>query len=209
MVKPRLLVGISDSVAINKIRLKVAAILEAILEQDLWIDDFYLHPLGFYYCRLFVSEQNQIRLHIWLKGYAQKKDLYIHDHFYDLCSWVLCGKIKDYTYEVSNTDKESDYSLFTSSYKNDKNVRTITKTAQSMSVALVSERILSRGDKYYIPRGSFHSNDIIFDSHDITFTCVYTYNHKDDNSPNVIGYLRMMNMLKATRLNCLGSKLES
>lgn len=162
-------------------------IFDLIMNQDKWTNDFFLHPLGFYYCRLFYNDEHQVRLHIWEPNYPVKKDLFIHDHFYDLCSWVLCGEIVDYTYKVEPTIEKTDYCIFTSSYRTDKNVRTLTKTDTFLSVKMKEERIIIRNEKYIIPRDTFHSNRILFDRSDLTTTFVYTFNHKDHHSPNVVG----------------------
>ncbi|MGG9972759.1 hypothetical protein ACQ33O_13285 [Ferruginibacter sp. SUN002] len=165
----------------------VQNIFELMQKEDKWVDDFFLHPLGFYYCRLFTSDQHQIRLHIWEPNYPIKSDLFIHDHFYDLCSWILCGKIVDYLYKVESSKEESDYTLFISSYLPDKNVRTLTRTNNFKTVKKVTERIIGNKEKYIIPRDTFHSNKILFEESDLAVTFVFTYNHKENPSPNVIG----------------------
>ena len=182
-----LLNRIDQNKTIDEVLNLAKEIFDSILNQEKWSNDFFLHPLGFHYCRLFHNDKHQIRLHIWEPNYPAKEDLYIHDHFYDLCSWVLCGKIKDYTYEVKPTDKKSDYCMFSSSYRTDKNVRTIAKTENFLSVKMKEERIIGRNEKYIIPRDTFHSNKILFDESDLTTTFVYTFNHKDNHSPNVVG----------------------
>lgn len=187
MMRDAIFDSIDQNNDIDKIRSTVKTIFYMILEEDKWLENFFLHPLGFYYCRLHHDDYNQFRLHIWEPGYPIKEDLYIHDHFYDLCSWVLCGKIEDYTYSVEPSENISEYALFTSSYLADKNLRTLTKTDQHMNVKLVSTRIIESGEKYFIPRETFHSNKILFGSSTITATFVYTFNHKKNNAPNVIG----------------------
>lgn len=167
----------------------VDEIFDSILNHEMWINDFFIHPLGFYYCRLYFSDEHQIRLHIWEPNYNIKKDLYIHDHFYDLCSWVLCGKIHDYTYDIKQTTEKSDYCMFTSSYKIDKNVRVLEKTENYLLVKIINERIIQTNEKYLITKDTFHSNKILFEESDLTATFVYTFNHKDNHTPNVVGFI--------------------
>ncbi len=182
-----LLTRIDQNKTVDEVLNIAKDIFDLILTQDKWTNDFFLHPLGFHYCRLFYNEQHQVRLHIWEPNYPVKKDLFIHDHFYDLCSWVLCGEIVDYTYEVDPTNEKTDYCMFTSSYRTDKNVRTLAKTDNFLSVKIKEERIIKKNEKYIIPRDTFHSNRILFEQSDLTTTFVFTFNHKDNHSPNVVG----------------------
>lgn len=183
-------------------------IFDLIVNQDKWTNDFFLHPLGFHYCRLFYNDEHQVRLHIWKPNYPVKKDLFIHDHFYDLCSWVLCGEIVDYTYEVEETNEKSDYCMFTSSYRADKNVRTLAKTDKFLSVKMKEERIIKRNEKYIIPRDTFHSNKILFDQSDLTATFVFTFNHKENHSPNVVGLSKNEDYFESARVRISPHKVK-
>jgi hypothetical protein len=182
-----ILKSIGQNKTIDEVLNIVQNVFDLIVNQDKWINDFYLHPLGFYYCRLLYNEEHQVRLHIWEPNYKVKEDLFIHDHFYDLCSWVLCGKIADYTYEVIPTNEKTDYCMFTSSYLTDKNVRILTKTDNFLYIKMKEKRIIKKNEKYIIQRDTFHSNKILFDQSDLTTTFVFTFNHKDNHSPNVVG----------------------
>ncbi|GAA4448700.1 hypothetical protein GCM10023189_06960 [Nibrella saemangeumensis] len=165
----------------------VKDIFDLITYHDKWINDFFLHPLGFYYCRLYHNDEHQIRLHIWEPNYPVKQDLYIHDHFYDLCSWVLCGEIKDFLYVVQSTTDTSDYCMFTTSYSIDKNIRILARTNNFLLVKKKEERIIKKNEKYIIPKDTFHSNTVLFDESNLTVTFVFTFNHKENHSPNVVG----------------------
>lgn len=165
----------------------IKTIFEQILYKDSWTNEFYLHPLGFYYCRLAENPKNQIRLHIWIPGYPMKQDLFIHDHYYDLCSWILCGKILDSSYEVLPSKNKSSYTKFTSGYIDNENNRILYRTEEFQTVKKIKEKTLIKGQKYFIPKEQYHSNQVFFDESEITATLVFTYNHKENHSPNVIG----------------------
>lgn len=164
----------------------VKNIFEEIL-RDRWDSKFYLHPLGFYYCRIAERQGNQIRLHIWEANYSMKKDLFIHDHYYDLCSWILVGKILDYTYSVLPAKGQSAYTKFISDYINNENNRTLNRTDEFQNIEQKGERILRKGEKYFINKETYHSNKVLFDESQITATLVYTFNHSENHSPKVIG----------------------
>lgn len=165
----------------------VKNIFDEILNEKKWTTEFFLHPLGFYYCRLGERTTNQLRLHIWKSDYKVKEDLFIHDHYYDLCSWVLCGKILDYSYSVLPGNKKSMYTKFVSGYIENENRRVLRRTDKFKSVEKNGERTILKGQKYSILKESYHSNIVLFDESEITATLVFTYNHKDNHAPNVIG----------------------
>lgn len=178
---------IDETTTHDNILSHVQSIFDLILNQNKWINEFYRHPLGFFYCRLAERKDRQIRLHIWEKDYQIKDDLFIHDHYYDLYSWVLCGKILDFSYKVSPLKKSGIYSKFVSGYVDSENNRMLKRTDEFQQVKKIAERTILKGDKYSIPKGSYHSNKIFFDSSEVTVTLVFTNNHKENHSPNVIG----------------------
>lgn len=179
--------NIHQNKTISEILPTVSKIFDSILNGDDWMEEFYMHPLGFFYCRLFNSEEFQIRLHIWEVDYKKKEDLFIHDHYYDLCSWVLCGKIVDYTYSIKRVKEKTKYARFTSNYKYGNNIRTLQRTTEFYQIERVLKKEITGGEKYFISKGMFHSNDIIFENTDITVTIVIGYNYNQSHSPNVIG----------------------
>ncbi len=168
----------------------IPSVIELLKEVSLKTDNFTfsLHPLGFYYCRLLETDTNQIRLHIWEKGYKQKQDLFIHDHYYDLCSWIILGKIEDINYTVTKSDQREKYSRFIASYGNDENSRQIERTDEYLKVVEIDRRIIVAGQKYFIQRDTFHSNNIIFEETEFTVTIAFAYNYKTAHEPNVIGF---------------------
>lgn len=148
---------------------------------------FYLHPLGFHYSRIFHSDETQIRIHVWQKDYNKKRDLYIHDHYYDLRSWVLLGKIEDFEYSVKQSKNPEKHSKFVASYEGNEDNRTIERTDQFLIVKKIKSRIISAGEKYFVAREKYHSNNILFDDSGLTVTIVLAFNYKENHEPNVVG----------------------
>lgn len=151
---------------------------------------FHLHPLGFYYSRIFNSENEQLRIHIWNKNYKQKDDLYIHDHYYDLNSWILLGKIKDTLYDVSIKENCGELILYQGSYNDDENYRYLNPSNLFCNILNKEERIFSKGESYFIKKNQYHSNEIIFENSEYTCTLVLTQNPNIIHSPNVLGKLK-------------------
>lgn len=156
--------------------------------EDIEAPDFFLHPLGFHYCRLIDTQKNQLRLHFWEADYHAKDDLYIHDHFYDFCSWILNGTIVNYEYQITPSSGESKYTLFKSKYLANRDERTVERTDLFQNVDLIRTSHLFKGSQYFIKRNTFHSNKVLVSLNDIAVTCVYTFNHNEDNAPTIIGY---------------------
>jgi hypothetical protein len=188
MTRPEKLAGLNEQTEIAEANAVVKKIFRSMLLEGQWKDEFYLHPLGFYYCRLFSGPSEQIRLHIWQQGYIKKDDLFIHDHYYDLCSWVLCGAIRDFAYSVTPSAVPTEHVLYKSGYGADPNIRTIEATSEYRSVAIKKERLLVAPKKYFISRDTFHSNEIKFDQAELTVTLVYGFNYKEEHRPNIIGW---------------------
>lgn len=185
--KNYLLENINENSSFSEIFPCLENIFSEIINGNMWTKEFFLHPLGFYYCRLFENKENQIRLHIWEPNYPIKEDLFIHDHYYNLCSWILCGKILDWSYDVFPSNEESKFTKYVSGYIDNENNRVLKRTDEFQNVLKSSSRTLLRGDKYFISKESYHSNEILFNDSQITATLVFTYDHNNSHSPNVIG----------------------
>jgi len=181
---------ITDISSYQEVRDFVVSFINEYSEIENTNTKFYLHPLGFIYSRLFNLNDKQIRLHIWHKSYKTKKDLYIHDHYYDLNSWILCGKIKDYLYEISKSTNKGEFILYEGSYEDNENYRYLRPSKFYCDIINTEERIFSKSDSYYINKGKYHSNEIIFEDSDYTCTLVITQNPNSVHSPNVLGRLK-------------------
>ena len=187
MTKPEIFKGLDEYAGITDAKDIVKNVFRSILLEEQWHEEFYLHPLGFYYCRLFLSSSEQVRLHIWAPDYIKKQDLFIHDHYYDLCSWVLCGTIRDYAYSVKPSNVPTQHIVYTSGYHADQNIRTIAPTSEYKLVSVEAERLIVAPKKYFISRETFHANEVLFDQAELAVTLVYAYNYKAEHRPNIIG----------------------
>ncbi|WP_448138441.1 hypothetical protein [Sphingobacterium siyangense] len=152
--------------------------------------EFYLHPLGFIYSRIFTSENEQLRIHIWPKNYSKKDDLYIHDHYYDLNSWILLGEIKDLLYDVSVTTNTGKFIVYEGSYNDNENYRYLKPSNLFCNIIKIKERLFTKGDKYFIEKSKYHSNEIMFKDSDYTCTLVLTQNPNRVHSPKVLGKVK-------------------
>ena len=151
---------------------------------------FYLHPLGFIYSRLYSSENEQLRIHIWLKNYKRKEDFYIHDHYYDLSSWILLGDIKDLLYDITVKNSNGEFIIYEGSYNENENYRYLKPSNSFCNILKIEERYFTKGDKYFIEKSKYHSNEIIFKNSDYACTLVLTQNPNKIHSPKVLSKIK-------------------
>ncbi|WP_291064260.1 hypothetical protein [Empedobacter sp. UBA3239] len=159
---------------------------------------FYLHPLGFIYSRLYSSENEQLRIHIWLKDYKKKNDFYIHDHYYDLNSWILLGEIKDLLYDISEKENSGEFIIYEGSYNENENYRYLKPSNLFCDILKTEERYFTKGDKYFIQKRKYHSNEIMFNDSDYACTLVLTQNPNKIHSPKVLSKIKKSEIIEET-----------
>lgn len=159
---------------------------------------FYLHPLGFIYSRIYSSENEQLRIHIWPKNYKRKEDFYIHDHYYDLSSWILLGEIKDLLYDISVKKNNGEFIIYEGSYNGNENYRYLKPSSSFCNILNIEERYFTKGDKYFIEKSKYHSNEIIFKNSDYACTLVLTQNPNKIHSPKVLSKIKQSEIIEET-----------
>jgi hypothetical protein len=118
-----------------------------------------LHPLGFYFIRLFVVDKTSIRLHYWPAEGRQAGTAItpFHDHVWSLCSCIMVGSIENVFLSV-DPDENGDFQL-----------ADITQVGNVDEVLPVSSRVrihessrqAYRVDEFYeIPPRVFHYTDV-------------------------------------------------
>lgn len=145
---------------------------------------FVWHPLGFVMATLMSEGKEKIRLHLWPTQFqkVQKPTWLIHDHFFDLVSWVLCGEIKNIEYKKSNL--EATHELYSVTY--DSNGSILTKLDLGISLNIQSEEIIQESGSYAIKSGILHQS--ISNSENTTVTVCHTIDVRGE-SPLVVGKL--------------------
>ncbi|MGB2731636.1 MAG: hypothetical protein WBC38_01530 [Microgenomates group bacterium] len=121
------------------------------------------HPLGFMVYHLGVDKHGQsLRLHIWPEGGrpTSERGPHIHNHAWDLASFVLAGTYSDSIQRVANSNfTEDDGSEvlrpFKLRYKTD-GLDTFDTDGTLCTVERVEERIRVEGETHEIPHGVFH-----------------------------------------------------
>lgn len=129
------------------------SLIERIVQQD---NKFVWHPLGFIMCKLLDKKEKKIRLHIWPKnkGRVQEPAWMIHDHLFDLKSWVLTGNIANIEYE--QIDRKGPRRLYHASYQGDSSL--LTRTDKLLDVREVKSTTVKSGECYELGAGILHQS---------------------------------------------------
>ena len=146
-----------------------------ILTKSNFLDDkLRFHPLGFIYSKLHEFENSEvIRIHVWNSiSKIQEPLMNIHNHFYDVNSFVYCGTISNELYELSIAS-EPTHAIYSGSYINE-NTRILTKTELYKHLILRQRNLISKGNLYSIEKSEIHSGDNV--NNETTITIVFSAN---------------------------------
>ncbi|WCT11553.1 hypothetical protein [Mucilaginibacter jinjuensis] len=155
------------------------------LESNCLQQKMYYHPLSFCYSVLHKFPNNEtIRLHIWnTQIYDIKPPLDIHDHYYKVNSFVICGCIINQLYQVNETANNSEMNLFEGGYSKSGD-RELIKTTKEYEVIANKYETYCMGEIYTIEHDEVHSGGSV--DHKIAATLVYT-EQPLDRPPLVFG----------------------
>ena len=145
---------------------------------------FIWHPLGFVMCKLSDEGDRKIRLHIWPndRSREQKPTWLIHDHLFDLKSWVLAGKIENTVYGADSSPPN--FRIYQASYVNDKSI--LNRTKRTLSIKEESKSVIASGGVYEVQSGILHRSISL--SNKTSVTVCETINKLDKN-PVIAGSL--------------------
>lgn len=116
---------------------------------------FLKHPLGFIVCNLLSNDSLKARLHLWPKIIGDSQEtLQIHDHTFNLKSWVLHGSIENIEYVKSELG--SKFAVYSTSYSGNKSI--IKKTEEIVMLIELGSSIYKAGSCYKVNAGEFHAS---------------------------------------------------
>ena len=177
---------------------KVEQILDNLIEQP-DICKATHHPLGFIHLKLFKKLNVSLRLHIWQRQ-ARKIQIpawLIHNHIFDLKSYVLCGSINNLNYDVVKAENKPSYRIYEVIY--DECESQLHVTDELVNCKLVESKTFKARDSYEVNREIFHTSTVELGQ--LTCTLVITSNEKAIK-PKVIGKLRGESIYKYQRNQC-------
>ena len=144
------------------------------------------HPLGFIHLKLFKKSNVSLRLHLWQRQ-ARKTQIpawLIHNHIFDLESYVLCGSINNLNYKIVEAENNPSHRIYEVIY--DECESQLHVTDKFVNYKLVESQIFEAGDTYKVNRGTFHTS--IVEPGKFTCTLVITSN-EIAIKPQVLGEL--------------------
>ncbi len=186
----------------------------AIIPKDIWdnlyksITFFATSPLtasigsqGFLSLPLYRNQNNSevkiIRFHIWstsFKNHIKESAFSIHSHLFHAKSHILCGSIYNTRYQVLESQKESNNSIYeiiwnsTSNNISDNSLKSELKnTKRKVFLTNDDREIYSKNDSYEVDAGDFHVSE--FDESKSIGATLFTFNSRNGrvNNSQVIG----------------------
>lgn len=138
-----------------------------------------IHPLGFLFCRLHHFDNDEtIRVHIWSdKENIQKPLMDIHNHFYNIISYIVTGSVSNTLYKVSKEEPLT-HATYVGSYQSNER-RILSKKNMCYKLEEIETHIINEGELYTIGKSDVHKGDSIDDS--ISISIVYT---EDPGNPS-------------------------
>ncbi|MBN3822601.1 hypothetical protein G3O00_03080 [Burkholderia sp. Ac-20384] len=156
--------------------------------------DYFWHPLGFLVSKLFEEPPLTLRIHIWPRGGGREQNPAwpIHDHIFNMRSWILHGRLLNTVYCESRCLKN--YHLYLASYQGDESV--LTRGESEISLEVEHEERYEVGQFYNVEAGVFHSSSHEKDA--TTITVVLT-NSVPFGQPRIAGEIDGLNEYRYRR----------
>lgn len=122
------------------------------------VENFLLHPLGFFYLRSPSDDGVSKRLHVWLPDGAANPENDRHSHSFNLSSTVAAGRLLNelYRFEVDAAGIETEYEV---SYS--KNISQIQPTGRRGDLLVEARFETLPGSTYYIEAGVVHRATVL------------------------------------------------
>ncbi len=128
--------------------------------------NFIWHPLGFILCKLSEEGEKKIRLHIWPNNNdrMQKPAWLIHDHLFNLKSWVVAGRIENIEYSVE--EGTPNFRVYHARYEEDSSV--LYRTDKKIFITEKIKYLVSAGERYSVPSGMLHQSVSVSETTSVT-----------------------------------------
>ena len=151
----------------------------------------YWHPLGFVkYTIMDWTSSVKLRLHIWpdwdRRGNLKKN--WIHNHEYDINSFILCGKLFNKTYKLCIEGECKQYRVFRVAYNESKS--DLITTNNFYDIAYEKTYELYQGSFYTINKWDFHVSDV---PQGQIVSTILINTEKEETSPEVLGEFKLNN----------------
>lgn len=114
-----------------------------------------LHPLNFVAMRISDEKGTSLRLHLWDQRFRFGQESFeIHDHSFDLDSYVVQGSVEQVTYEIE-PDDDGDSDVFAVRYSPEGSSM-LEPTSRGASLRTVGRTTFEVTDRYQLPHARLH-----------------------------------------------------
>ena len=117
------------------------------------VQEFRLHPLGFFYLQDKIRESITQRVHIWLPDGPARLENDCHSHSYDIESLVVVGKMQSELFQFKETSNGTEKE-FAVSYESGKSV--LQPTGKCGELDLVASFETRASARYLLKAGIIH-----------------------------------------------------
>lgn len=155
------------------------------LEQNSRQLTFNWHPLGFVHSKLcHIPNIGDLRLHVWLEDNrkTQFPPMPIHDHIFQVNSFVLAGSVTNHVYEIGS-DSGSLYRIYEAEYAHGGSH--LKPTEELLTCDLESSITYNKGDFYQVERDIFHETTV--ENESFAATLVIATEKDQTEQPKILG----------------------
>lgn len=134
--------------------------------------EFTWHPYGFIVMKLMeLPDGSSVRFHIWPKSSRklQKPEWPPHSHPWKMTSFIIEGSLRQIVYSIETKEQNQKCSY---QVEYDNKVSKLIKTSESLTLNILQEEKIQKGDYYSLNAGVFH--ELYVPKEEFTATCLLT-----------------------------------
>jgi len=128
------------------------------------------HPLGFKVVRL-DDGPTSLRVHLWRAADREQPGFEVHDHSFDLESFVLAGAVRQRTF-AADPDPSGEHAVYTVAYEAGESL--LRRTDQVVRLRELTDEVFTAGATYRVAAGQLHAS--VLDECETAVTLVLTQN---------------------------------
>ncbi len=111
------------------------------------------HPLGFRVAKV-TDGAVSLRLHLWHGDAEEQPGFEVHDHGFDLQSFVVAGRIRQQTFDA-RPDPAGGHAVYSVAYSEGGSV--LQRTGHRMILERTDEHLVCAGESYEVTAGQLHA----------------------------------------------------
>ena len=122
-------------------------------------NEISIHPYGFHIIKIRITQEYQLRLHLWLQNIRpmQEPEWLPHDHCFDIDSLILTGEMRHKTWDIDMSSNNRGV-IYDVAYQADTSI--LSKTTNITGLSLKKDEIYPEKCIYHLGREIFHSIEV-------------------------------------------------